>query len=37
MDILIAYRHADMFRLGEPAAGGLVQLGRRGSRSVADR
>jgi len=35
MDMLIAYQHADMFRLGEPAAGGLVQLGKRAIRSVA--
>jgi DMSO reductase family type II enzyme iron-sulfur subunit len=35
MDMLIAFRHAEMFRLGDPVAGGLVQLGRRGARSVA--
>ena len=35
MDILIAFKQADMFRLGEPTAPGLVQLGRRGARSVA--
>jgi complex iron-sulfur molybdoenzyme family reductase subunit beta len=34
LDTLIAYQHADMFRLGEPAAPGLVQLGRRGAKSV---
>jgi len=34
MDLLIAYKHADMFRLGEPSDPGLVQLGRRGARSV---
>ena len=34
LDILIAYKHADMFRLGEPTAPGLVQLGRRGMKAV---
>jgi DMSO reductase family type II enzyme iron-sulfur subunit len=34
LDLLIAYRHADMFRLGEPGDGGLVPLGRRGTRSL---
>jgi complex iron-sulfur molybdoenzyme family reductase subunit beta len=34
LETLIAFRHADMFRLGEPSAPGLVQLGRRGIRSV---
>ncbi|HZY05459.1 MAG TPA: 4Fe-4S dicluster domain-containing protein [Anaeromyxobacteraceae bacterium] len=34
MDILIAFQHADMFRLGEPAAGRLTQIGRRGLKSV---
>ncbi|HEU4385540.1 MAG TPA: 4Fe-4S dicluster domain-containing protein [Anaeromyxobacteraceae bacterium] len=34
MDILIAYKHADMFRLGPPVSGDLVQLGRRGLKSV---
>lgn len=34
LDLLIAYRHAEMFRLGEPRAGGLVPLGRRGLKSV---
>ncbi len=34
MDLLIAYRHADMFRLGPPTSPGLVQLGRRGVKSV---
>jgi len=35
LDVLIAFKHADMFRLGEPVAGGLVQLGRRAIHSVA--
>jgi complex iron-sulfur molybdoenzyme family reductase subunit beta len=34
LDVLIAFRHADMFRLGTPAEGGLVRLGRRGVKSV---
>jgi DMSO reductase family type II enzyme iron-sulfur subunit len=34
VDLLVAYRHADMFRLGAPAAGGLVPLGRRGVKSL---
>ena len=29
LDVLIAFRHGDMFRLGEPSAPGLVRLGRR--------
>jgi len=37
LDLLIAYRHADMFRLGEPREGGLVPLNRRGSKSVEPR
>jgi hypothetical protein len=35
LDMLIAFRHQEMFRLGEPTAPGLVQLGRRGRKSVA--
>jgi dimethylsulfide dehydrogenase subunit beta len=35
MDLLIAFRQADMFRLGTPSRGGLVPLGRRGVKSVA--
>ena len=35
MDLLIAYSHKEMFRLGEPSAPGLVQLGRRGKKAVA--
>ncbi len=35
LDILVAFKHADMFRLGEPSAPGLVPLGRRGAKSVA--
>lgn len=34
MDVLIAFKQQEMFRLGEPTASGLVQLGRRGIRSV---
>jgi complex iron-sulfur molybdoenzyme family reductase subunit beta len=34
LDTLIAFNHADMFRLGEPAGGGLVPLGRKGLKSV---
>jgi len=34
MDLLIAYRQADMFRLGEPSSPGLVQLGRRGIKAL---
>jgi len=34
LDLLIAFRHGDMFRLGAPVATGLVQLGRRGIKSV---
>ena len=34
LDTLIAFRHAEMFRLGAPTQPGLVQLGRRGARSV---
>ena len=34
MDVLIAFQQQEMFRLGEPTASGLVQLGRRGIRSV---
>jgi complex iron-sulfur molybdoenzyme family reductase subunit beta len=34
LDTLIAYRHADMFRLGEPSGPGLVQLGRRGRKAL---
>ena len=35
MDILIAYEHAAMFRIGTPTRDGLVKLGRRGIASVA--
>jgi nitrate reductase beta subunit len=35
LDTLIAYRHADMFRLGEPTDPGLVKLGRRGAKALA--
>ena len=34
LDVLIAFRQEEMFRLGTPASGGLVQLGRRGVKSV---
>jgi DMSO reductase family type II enzyme iron-sulfur subunit len=34
LDTLIAFRQQEMFRLGEPTSPGLVQLGRRGARSV---
>jgi complex iron-sulfur molybdoenzyme family reductase subunit beta len=34
LDVLIAFRQADMFRLGPPSSPGLVQLGRRGLKSV---
>jgi hypothetical protein len=34
LDTLIAFQHSGMFRLGEPAAPGLVQLGRRGMKAV---
>ena len=34
LDTLIAFKHADMFRLGQPSSPGLVQLGRRGIRAV---
>jgi complex iron-sulfur molybdoenzyme family reductase subunit beta len=34
LDTLIAFKHAEMFRLGEPSAGELVRLGRRGVKSV---
>jgi complex iron-sulfur molybdoenzyme family reductase subunit beta len=34
LDVLIAFRQEEMFRLGTPAGPGLVQLGRRGIRSV---
>ena len=40
LDTLIAFKQADMFRLGEPAQGGpgpLVQLGRRAIKSVEPR
>ena len=32
--MLIAYKQADMFRLGAPTSPGLVQLGRRGHKAV---
>jgi hypothetical protein len=35
LDTLIAYRHADMFRLGEPTDPGLVKLGRRGVKALS--
>jgi len=35
LDTLIAYRHADMFRIPKPETGGLVPLGKRGVKSVA--
>ncbi len=35
LDTLIAFRQEEMFRLGTPASGGLVQLGRRGVKSVS--
>jgi len=34
LDLLIAYKHADMFRLGVPSSPGLVQLGRRGQKAL---
>jgi len=34
LDTLIAFKHSDMFRLGEPVASGLVPLGRRGVKSA---
>ncbi len=34
LDVLIAFRQEDMFRLGAPTGAPLVQLGRRGIRSV---
>jgi complex iron-sulfur molybdoenzyme family reductase subunit beta len=34
LDVLIAFKQAEMFRLGEPAAAGLVELGRRGRKSA---
>jgi complex iron-sulfur molybdoenzyme family reductase subunit beta len=37
LDTLIAFKQADMFRLGEPVSAGLVQLGKRGVKSVAPR
>ncbi len=35
MDILIAYSHQDMFRLGPAQKPGLIQIGRRGIKSLA--
>jgi len=35
LDTLIAYCHADMFRIPKPEQGGLVALGKRGVKSVA--
>lgn len=35
MDLLIAYNHSEMFRIGEPTKPGLVQIGRRGIKSLA--
>ena len=34
LDVLIAFRQEEMFRLGTPSSPGLVKLGRRGARSV---
>ena len=34
VDLLVAFEHREMFRLGTPASPGLVPLGRRGSKSV---
>jgi complex iron-sulfur molybdoenzyme family reductase subunit beta len=34
LDTLVAFRHADMFRLGEPTDPGLVKLGLRGRKAV---
>ena len=34
LDVLIAFKQEEMFRLGTPTGPGLVQLGRRGIRSV---
>ncbi len=36
LDTLIAFRQEEMFRLGEPTSPGLVQLGRRGVKSVGE-
>jgi complex iron-sulfur molybdoenzyme family reductase subunit beta len=36
LDTLIAFNHAEMFRLGQPAAEPLVKLGRRGAKSVGE-
>jgi complex iron-sulfur molybdoenzyme family reductase subunit beta len=35
MDLLIAFKQAELFRLGAPSRPGLVPLGRRGVKSVA--
>jgi complex iron-sulfur molybdoenzyme family reductase subunit beta len=34
LDTLIAFNHAEMFRLGDPVDPGLVKLGRRGTKSL---
>jgi complex iron-sulfur molybdoenzyme family reductase subunit beta len=34
LDLLIAHRQADMFRLGPPSSSGLVPLGRRGIKAL---
>jgi complex iron-sulfur molybdoenzyme family reductase subunit beta len=36
LDTLIAFRQEEMFRLGAPTSPGLVQLGRRGVKSVGE-
>ncbi|MEW5847445.1 MAG: 4Fe-4S dicluster domain-containing protein [Myxococcota bacterium] len=35
MDVLIAYKHSEMFRIGAPQENGLVQIGRRGVKAVS--
>ena len=35
-DLLIAYNHSEMFRIGPATATGLVQIGRRGIKSVGE-
>jgi complex iron-sulfur molybdoenzyme family reductase subunit beta len=34
VDMLVAFEHRDMFRLGTPSAPGLVPLGKRGAKAV---
>ena len=36
LEALIAFSHKDMFRIGEPGSPGLVPLGRRGKKAVAE-